>query len=146
MGATLRSSTLFTNYETNKHIPEPRDRHGSLIPFYFEVTIVSASNISDTYDLFTIPANWSVAFIQATTNGLGASAGAGVTFQIGDSGDADRLMIASDFDANNAVAHLAYTGVAYRPTVDTIEECLIGTAAAVVGKLVKGHVFMIPAS
>lgn len=143
MAATNRSSTLFTNYETNKYIPVPSDRGGSLYPIFFSATIVSASAADDTYDLFTIPAGWTVALLYATTNGLGASAGAGVTAQIGDSGDADRLMAITDFDAAGASAHLAYAGVGYTPTADTIEELKIATAAGVVGQIFKGIVLLV---
>ena len=143
MTATDRSSTNYTNYVTNKYIPTPAIAGGKLYPIYFEATVVSASNINDTYDLFVIPAGWSVVFLFATTNGLGSSAGAGVTAQIGDSGSATRLMIASDFDATGAQAFLAYAGVGYTPTVDTIEELKIAGAAAVVGQVFKGYVFLV---
>ena len=144
--ATARASTLYTSYDVSKYPPDARDRGGRVVPVYFEATIVSASNISDTYQLFTLPKGWSVADIVCTTNGLGASAGAGCTFQIGDSGDDDRFMKATDFDAAEAQGALAYAGVAYRPTADVIVLGKIGTAAAVVGKLVKGHALLIPGS
>lgn len=142
MGATNRSSTLYTNRVTNLYLADARDYGGRVFPVYFEVTVVSASNINDTYDLFVVPANWSVVGLFASTDGLGASAGSGVTAQIGDSGDINRLMVATDFDALDAQGFLAYAGIAYRPTVDTTMELLIGTAAAVVGQIFKGHVLM----
>ena len=144
--ATARSSTLYTNLYTNKYPADARDRYGRFVPHYFEATIVSAANIGDTYNLFVIPAGWSVAWLHCTTDGLGASAGVGCTAQIGDSGDDDRLMAATDFDVTNAQGVLRPTGVGYRPTADTIEVLKIGTAAAVVGKVVKGHVGFIPPS
>lgn len=146
MSATARSSTLYTNYDVTKYIPDARDRHGRVVPFYFEFTVVSASNIGDTYNLFTLPAGWSVALVHATSNGMGASAGASATVQIGDSGDDDRYMPASDLDASNGqYTGLAYAGVAYRPTSDTIIVAKNATAAWVVGKICKGHFFLIPA-
>jgi hypothetical protein len=146
MAATARSSTLYTNYDVTKYVPDARDRHGRVVPLYFEATIVSASNIGDTYNLFVLPKGWSVAALFCTGNGLGASAGAGCTVQIGDSGDDDRYMAATDFDVANAQGNLAYAGVAYRPSADAIVVAKIGTAAAVVGKLIKGHVLLIPGS
>lgn len=143
MSAANRSSTLYTNYETNKYIPIPADRGGSLYPIRFHVTIVSASTANDTYDLFVIPAGWTVCYLQATTDGIGTSAGAGSTAQIGDSGSTARLMAITDFDAAGATGHLALAGVGYTPTVDTIEELKIATAAGVVGKIVAGYVFLI---
>lgn len=144
--ATARSSSLFTSYVTNKYTPDPRDMHGRVVPVYFTLTVVSASNIGDTYKLFTLPKGWSVAELHCTTNGLGASAGAGVTVAIGDADDADRLMEETDFDAIEAQGVLCYAGVAYRPTADVTVLATIGTAAAVVGKIVKGHVLLIPGS
>lgn len=145
--ATDRSSTLYSEYDTNKYVPDARDRHGRVVPIYFEITIVSASNIGDTYNLFVLPKGWSVAGLFCTTNGLAASGGVGCTFQIGDSGDDDRYMKATDFDVAEAqAAGLAYAGVAYRPTADTIVVGKVGVAAAVVGKLVKGHALLIPGS
>jgi hypothetical protein len=145
MTATARSSTLYTNHDVNKEPADSRNRNGSMFPIYFEATIVSASNIADTYNLFVIPANWSVMLLYATSNGLGITAGVGCTGQIGDSGDDDRLMPITDFDLVNQAGHLAYAGVGYRPTADTIEILKIGTAAAIVGKLVKGHVVLLRA-
>lgn len=143
MAATNRESVLYANRHTSKYLNDARDFAGRVVPIYFEATIVSASNINDTYDLFQVPANWTVALLDVTTDGLGASAGSGVTAQIGDS-DPDRLMVATDFDAAQARGSLAFAGMEFRPTADTIEELLIGTAAAVVGQSVKGHVFLVP--
>jgi hypothetical protein len=146
MGAVLRDTTLYTNYETNKYVADARDRYGRVVPVYFSVTIVSAATVADTYNLFTLLANWAVCGLNCSTNGLGGSAGAGVTFQIGDSGDDDRYMAATDFDAANALGHLAYAGQNYRPTSNTIIVAKIGGAAGVVGQIVKGHFFLIPGS
>ncbi len=146
MGATARDSTLYTNYETNKYVPDARDRHGRVIPVYFELTVISASAGSDTYKLFQLLAAWSVLGLFCTTNGLGASAGTGTTCQIGDSGNDARYMAATDFDLVNAQGSLAYAGVGYRPSANTDVVAKAGATAWVVGKLVKGHFLLIPAS
>jgi hypothetical protein len=146
MGAVNRDTTLYTNYETNKYVPDARDRYGRVVPVYFAVTVISASTADDTYNLFTLLANWAVCGLFCTTNGLGGSAGSGVTFQIGDSGSATRYMAATDFDAANAQGSLAYTGVSYRPTANTIIIGKIAAAAGVVGQAVKGHFLLIPGS
>ncbi len=144
---TARSSSLYTQYDVNKYVPDARDRHGRVVPIYFEATIVSASNNGDTYNLFVLPKGWSVADIFGTTNGLGASGGSGVTFQIGDADDDDRYVKATDFDVSDAqITGVAYAGVAYRPTADVVVVGKIAGAAAVVGKLVKGHALLIPGS
>jgi hypothetical protein len=144
MSATLRSSTLFTSNVTNKYVPLPSEQGGRIHPIYFEATIVSVSAASDTYDLFTVPAGWAVKDIFVTSNGLGASAGTGTTLIIGDSGDTDRLVASFDSDLVNSTGRIAWAGVKYTPTSDTVMECLIGTAAAVVGKVIKGYVELIP--
>lgn len=147
MGATARSSTLYTNYDTNKYTPDARDRHGRVVPYYFEFTVISASNIGDTYNLFTLPANWSVMLLHFVTNAIGASAGAGATVQIGDSGDDDRYAAATDVDVlNQQFCGVAYAGVGYRPTADTIIVAKNATAAWVKDKLCKGHFLLIPPS
>jgi hypothetical protein len=55
-------------------------------------------------------------------------------------------MAATDFDAANAQGSLAYTGVSYRPTANTIIIGKIAAAAGVVGQAVKGHFLLIPGS
>jgi hypothetical protein len=55
-------------------------------------------------------------------------------------------MKATDMDAAEQAGSLAFAGTNYRPTADTIVLATIGTAAAVVGKIVKGHVICSPAS
>lgn len=147
MGATNRDTTLYTNYETNKYPPDARDRYGRVVPVYWALTITSASVASDTYNLFTLPAGWATVLVHATTNGLGASAGSGVTLAIGDSGSATRYMLATDFDATGAnFCGMAYAGVSYRPTANTIILATIGTAAGVVGQIAKGHFLLVPGS
>jgi len=142
--ATARSSTLYTNFVTNMYPADGRDRNAKIHRFSVGFTVVSASNIADTYNLLVIPAGWQHSETILTTDGLGASAGVGCTVQVGDSGDDDRYVAISDFDAVNAVSIRAYAGMNYRPTADTIMVAKIGTAAAVVGKIVVGHVDLLP--
>jgi hypothetical protein len=143
MAATNRESTLYTNRYTNKYLQNAREFSGRVVPIYFELTVVSASAASDTYDLFQIPANWSVALLFGRSQAMGASAGSSVDMIIGDSGDTDRLVAATDVDVAEASFNLAYAGIGYRPTANTIEEASFD-AAPVVGRIVKGHVFLIP--
>lgn len=144
--ATSRSSTLYTNYDITKYQPDARDRYGRVVPIYFELTVISASAASDTYNLFVLPKSASVVGLFCTTNGLGASAGTGTTCQIGDAGDDDRYMAASDFDLTNAQGSLRYEGTGYRPTADTIVVAKAGSTVWVVGKLVKGYFLIVPGS
>jgi len=142
--ATARSSTAYTNWVTNKYVADGRDRDAKIHRFSVSFTIVSASNIADTYNLLVIPATWQHSQTVLTTDGLGASAAVGCTVQVGDSGDDDRYVAISDFDLVNAVSIRAFAGINYRPTSDTIMVAKIGTAAAVVGKIVTGFVDLLP--
>lgn len=144
--ATARSSTLYTNKHVNKTVLDARDGGGRPVPIPFELTVVSASAVNDTYNMCVLPKGCEVIGLVCTTDGLGPSAGGGRTFQLGDSGDNDRYMAATDFDAVNAQGSLAYAGARYRPTADTIVVGLIGGAAGVVGKKVKGHFMVVPGS
>lgn len=144
MSATNRESVIYANRYTNKYLNDARNFSGRVVPIYFELTVVSASAAADTYDLFQIPANWSVAYLFGRSQAMGASAGSSVDLIIGDSGDDNRLVAATDADVDQASFHLAFEGIGYRPTVDTIEEAKFD-AAPVVGKIVKGHVFLVPA-
>lgn len=143
--ATARSSTLYTNYDVNKYVPDARDRQGRVVPIYFTFTVVSVSATGDTYKLFVLPANASVIGLFCTTQAMSVSAAVGLTVKIGDSGDDDRYMAATDFDVVNSQGGLAYAGVAYRPTSDTIVLATI-TGTAIVGTILKGHMLIVPAS
>ena len=143
MAATNRESVLYAARYTNKYLQDARNFGGRVVPIFFELTVVSASAASDTYDLFQIPANWSVAHLQGRTEAMGASAGSSVDMIIGDSGDDDRLVKAHDSDAAESLFNLAFSGIGYRPTADTIEEAKFD-AAPVVGKIVRGHAFLVP--
>jgi hypothetical protein len=142
--ATARSSTLYTAFYTTLLPADGRDRNAKVHRFSVGFTIVSASAIGDTYNLLVIPAGWQHSQTVLTGNGLGASAGTGVTVAVGDSGDDDRYVAISDFDLVNAVSTRAYAGANYRPTSDTIMVAKIGTAAGVVGKIVVGFVDLLP--
>jgi hypothetical protein len=141
--ATARDSVNYAAIHTNRYLADARKEGGRIVPLPFEVTVVSTSATNDTYNLTVIPANARVVQLICTTDGIGASAGAGRTFQVGDSGDDDRYMVASDFDVANAQGSLAMTGAGYTPAADTI---VVGkfVNAPVVGKKVTGTLFVIP--
>ena len=138
MGAVNRDSTIYLNRYTNKYLGDARTGFGNPVPFPFEVTTVSVSTVGDTYNLFVLPAFWRMLFLFATTDGLGASAGAGRTASIGDAGSATRFMLASDFDVSGAQGFLAAAGVGFTPTADTIVLATSGGGAWVVGKKLFG--------
>ena len=145
---TTYNTTLYTNEVTNKYLQDRRDRHGPIVPIKFSATMTSPASIGDVYNLCVVPANWRVVGLFCTTNGLATSAGQGTTWQIGDTDDTDRLMAATDFDAVDAQGNLAYAGMGWTPTADTV---VYGTftglsagAAATVGQIVSGFIFCIP--
>lgn len=142
--ATERDTTIFDNLVNNKFIQDARDADGRTVSRKFELTVESASATDDTYNLTVVPANARVVHLECVTDGLGASAGAGVLFQIGDADDADRYMVATDFDAAEARGTLAFAGMNHTPTSDTTLVGKITTTAAVVGKKVSGRVEYVP--
>lgn len=146
MGAVLRDSALYAALFTNKYLGDARNFGGRVVPLPMELTVPSPSTLADTYNMTVIPANSKVVGLEFTTDGLGASAGAGRTIALGDSGDNDRYMIATDFDVANAQGTLAHTGQGYKPSADTIVVALGAGGAFVVGKVAKGCLMIIPAA
>lgn len=142
--ATARNSTFYANKHVNFYVGDPRQGGGREVPIPFEFTIVSVAATGDTYKLGVIPANARVVGLTCVGEGIGASAGSGVTVKIGDSGDDDRYMKALDSDlVEQPVGVLAFSGAGYTPTVDTIFLATI-TGTPVVGKSVKGSLVVIP--
>ena len=144
MGAVLRDTTIYTSAFVNKYVQDARDVGGRAVPLPFELTVISGATDGDTYNLTVIPANAKVVGLECTTDGLGDSAGAGVNFTIGDSGDPNRYMAATDFDVLDAQGDLAFAGQGYKPTADAIVVGLISGAAGVVGQQVKGVIWIVP--
>jgi hypothetical protein len=145
MGATARDSVLYAALHTNKYIGDARYHRGRVVPLYWEFTVVSASAGADTYNLNVIPAHHRVVSAYAiVTIGMGASAGAGRTLQVGDANDDDRYIAAFDSDLAGAAAHLAATGAGFTPTVDTpFIAKAHATNAWVVGSAAKGVILTV---
>ena len=145
MGATARESVNYAMFWRSglmgpQHKIAYRPEHR---PFEFIVASVSAGG--DTYLLTRIKAGEKVVGLFCTTDGLGASAGAGRTLQIGDAADDDRYMLATDFDVVNASGTLAYAGSGFVPTADTdVVAKMHATNAATVGKRVWGYLAVVP--
>jgi len=86
------------------------------------------------------------------SNALWASAGVNGTLQLGDSGDDDRYMAATElYSAESPLptegtvrVGLAFAGQNYKPTADTIMIATYKTANPVVGKTFKGCLWVIP--
>lgn len=159
MGATTRNSTLYANLHVNKYIVDARDRGGRAVPIPFQHTVVSgetggaSAGVQDKVNLCVLPANCEVVGLDVTCDAVWASAGVNGTFELGDSGDSDRYLKATEaYDANGPRAtegdlrggRLAFAGMRYRPTADTIVTLTWKTANPTVGKIVKGVFWVIP--
>ena len=144
MGAVLRNSTLYTNRDVNKQLQDARDHVGRVVPIRFTVTIVSAATDGDSYNLCVVPANWSIIGLHASSDGLGASAGAGVLAEIGSLADPNLLMNQTDFDAADAQGVLRHLGIGHRPTADLIIQAVFSGDAPVVGQVFSGHLSCVP--
>jgi hypothetical protein len=94
----------------------------------------AAENASGTVHLFVHRAGWVCIWAFVSTNGIGASAGSGVTLAIGDSSTADKYITATDFDVAGAVAYLNSTGHLYAPTADKIVTATYSAVAPVAGQ------------
>lgn len=161
MAATTRNATLYANLHVNKYVADARDLGGQLWPIPFSHTIVSgetggaSAGVRDKVNLCVLPAKCMVFDLIFVSNDLWASAGTNGTLQIGDSGDDDRYMTATELytAAGSPIATeglkrqgLALAGQNYRPTADTIALAEYRAANPVVGKQFKGgFIVVIPA-
>lgn len=157
--ATNRNSTQYANIHVNKYVTDARDLRGRAVPIPFIHTVVSgetggaSAGVWDTVNLCVIPANCKVVALDFVSNDVWASAGVNGTLEIGDSGDTDRYMVATElYSANSPIAtqgdlrcgQLAFAGQNYEPTSDTIVIGTYKTANPVVGKIFKGVIWVIP--
>ena len=158
--ATNRDSTLYAKLHTNKYLGDARDRGGRVVPIPFQHTVVSgetggaSAGVQDSVNLCVLPANCMVVGLELTADALWASAGVNGTLQLGDSGDDDRYMTATELytaTPGGPIATegmkrggLADTGQNYKPTADTIVKATYKSANPTVGKIYKGCFFVIP--
>lgn len=159
MPVTNRNSALYTKLDVNKYVGDARDRGGRVVPIPFAHTVVSgetggaSAGVRDTVNLCVLPANCMVIALNVAANDLWASAGTDGTLQLGDSGDDDRYMIATELytAAGGPIATqllqvnlLAFAGQNYKPTADVIVLAEYRVANPVVGKIFRGCFFVIP--
>lgn len=133
------NSTLYTKLDVNKYLGDARDRGGRAVPIPFEHT-AATDTTSDIVNLCTLPANCEVMGLDCITDGLGTS----VTIAIGDSGDIDRLMVATALAVSGNNGRLAVTGMRYRPTADVTVYATIAGANLTDGKIFKGVIWVVP--
>jgi hypothetical protein len=159
MAVTSRNSTLYANLYVSKYLADARDRGGRVVPIPFSHTVVSgetggaSAGVRDTVKLCVIPALSMVIALAFESNDLWASAGVNGTLQLGDSGDDDRYMIATELytAAGSPIAAqllqvnvLAFAGQNYRPAADTIVLAEYRAANPVVGKIFRGCFLTVP--
>lgn len=153
MAAVTRNSTLYTKLHVNKYLGAATDRGGSLFPIPFQHTVVSgeiggaSANARDKVNLCVIPAQYMVVGLHLVANDIWVTAGVNGTLQLGDSGDDDRYMVATELYTalggpitadGKQVNLLAFSGQNYIPTADTIVLAEWRVANPVVGKILKG--------
>jgi hypothetical protein len=151
---------LYTKLFVNKYLGDARDQGGRVVPIPFEHTVVSgetggaSAGVQDLVNLCVLPANCEVVNLEFVAEALWASAGVNGTLQLGDSGDDDRYLTATELytaTPGGPIATegmkrsgLADTGQNYKPTADTIVQAKYKTANPVVGKKFKGCFFIVP--
>lgn len=150
MTVTNRNSVLYAKLHVSHYLGDAGDRGGRIYPIPFSHTVVSGETggasaaVRDTVNLCVIPALSTVLDFVLIREALAASAGVGFTLQVGDSGDDDRYMVATDSDAAGSVNGLAFAGQLYKPTADVIVLAQYRVANPVVGKIFKGFFLVIP--
>lgn len=158
---TTRNSTLYANVNVSKYISDARDKGSRLRGIPFEHTVVSgetggaSANVQDLVNLCVLPAYCRVVGLELKTENVWASAAVNGTFQIGDSGDDDRYVTASEAytavhapiatEGGAGKSPLALTGMNYKPTADTIVQLIWKTANPTVGKTIKGCFYVLDA-
>lgn len=155
--ATTRNSTQYAAIHVSQYLTDARDRGGRVVPIPYEHTVVSgetggaSAGVWDKVNLCVLPAYCKVVGHTFVANDLWASAGVNGTIEIGDSGDTDRYMTATESYtaaggpvAAESTGHMPYSGQNYEPTADTIVTATWKTANPVVGKGFKGCFFVIP--
>jgi len=155
---TTRNSVLYTKLHVNKYLGDARDVGGRAYPIPFDHTVVSgetggaSAGVQDLVNLCVLPANCMVVGLEFKSNAIWASAGTNGTLQLGDSGDPDRYMVATELYSTESPLPtegtvrfgLALAGQNYKPTADTIVQAIYKVANPVVGKQFKGNIFVIP--
>ena len=161
MAATTRNSTLYANLHVNKYLGDARDRGGRVVPIPFAHTVVSgevggaSAGVQDLVNLCVLPAFCMVLALFIVADNIWASAGANGTLQLGDSGDDDRYMVATELYtstggpipaemAGKPQGILALAGQNYRPTADTVVQAKWKVANPTVGKQFKGSFLVVP--
>lgn len=159
MAVTNRNSLLYKKLSVDKFLGDARDAGGRVVPITFQHTVVSgetggaSAGVRDTVNLCVLPANCMVVGLHVSANDVWASVGVNGTFQIGDSGDDDRYMTATELytAAGGPIATeqvrigvLAFTGQNYKPTADTIVKGEYRVANPVVGKIIRGVFLVVP--
>ena len=155
MATTTRNSALYARVYVNKYLSDARDHAGRLIALPFDHTVVSgetagaSAGVQDHVNLCVIPYGAMVIDIAWSADALWASAALNGTLEIGDSGDQDRYVTATELytatpggpiaTEGMKRAGLADTGQNYRTTADTIVYATYKVANPVVGKRFKGY-------
>jgi hypothetical protein len=152
MATVTRNSALYTRVYVNKYLSDARDRAGKIIPIPFSHTVVSgetagaSAGVQDHINLCVFPAFAMVVALFWKANAVWASAGTNGTFEIGDSGDQDRYLQATElYSAESPLPTegtvrmgLAVAGQNYRTTAETIVFGTYKVANPVVGKIIQG--------
>jgi hypothetical protein len=161
MATTTRNSSLYTRVYVNKYLSDARDHAGRILALPFSHTVVSgetagaSAGVQDHVNLCVIPAYAMVIDIRWVADALWATVGTNGTLEIGDSGDQDRYVQATELytaDPGGPIATegmkrqgLAFAGQNYRTTADTIVYATYKVANPVVGKTFKGYMLCVQA-
>lgn len=141
--ATLKDSAYYAAIQTNKYLADNRQAVGVVRRIPIEVTVVAPNAINDTYNCCVIPANHRVTAVEL---GVAVANTASSTIGLGDSGDADRYVVAGTaMVAITDKARIANTAMGYIPTADTIVVISLDGASPTTGAKIVGYIDVSPA-
>lgn len=124
-GTASASKSVFYQNTVVNHYPYSGEDIGKEFAIYWEHTVGAGTyttgttdTVSGTVKMFKHLKKWRFTGLNASTDGLSASAGVGQTPVIGDGTTADKYMLASDFDATAGIGLINGASLGYQPTTD----------------------------
>jgi hypothetical protein len=147
MTETNRNSTVYANAFVNNVVPNFDTEGGRVVPRRLAHTFTSSDDSDDSVNLTVIRPGEYIVGLFLVGNGLGASAGTGVTITLKAKDDAatdTTISVAADMDLTAASVALAFNGMHYTPGVGkAVVRAVISGAAPTAGKKIEGYLLVV---
>lgn len=124
------------NYQSKQYANSPNSYVGpnvtnGMMAFYWEVSITAAAANLDTFDFGVVPKGFRLLGATLEATDIDTNGSPTVTINVGDSGDADRIFVASTVgQAGTLSSAIAVTGFGFQYTADTVITGAIPTGPA----------------